>query len=159
MGLLTDIKIDGSIIKDTLAGLGQFAKDLRAAITGKVDPEVQAQIEERLAQLAAQAEASQVEVNKIEAASSSVFVAGWRPFIGWVCGCSLAVYYIPQALIASGIWALQCVMLLYKQPDVQAVAIPGYPLIFDLSEILGLVGSLLGLGWYRSYDKKAATGK
>jgi hypothetical protein len=32
----------------------------------------------------------QIDVNKIEAASSNAFVASWRPFIGWVCGFSLA---------------------------------------------------------------------
>lgn len=32
----------------------------------------------------------QIEINKIEAASSNWFVAGWRPFVGWVCGVSLA---------------------------------------------------------------------
>jgi hypothetical protein len=32
----------------------------------------------------------QMEINKIEAGSSSVFVAGWRPFAGWVCGIGLA---------------------------------------------------------------------
>ena len=32
----------------------------------------------------------QIELNKIEARHSSVFVAGWRPFIGWLCGAGLA---------------------------------------------------------------------
>jgi hypothetical protein len=32
----------------------------------------------------------QMDINKIEAGSSSVFVAGWRPFAGWVCGIGLA---------------------------------------------------------------------
>ena len=32
------------------------------------------------------ADRNQTEINKIEAASSSIFVAGWRPFIGWICG-------------------------------------------------------------------------
>src|SRR6266702_4379565 len=44
-------------------------------------------------QLVAQVTA-QIEVNKQEAASPSMFVAGWRPAIGWICGCGLFVQFI-----------------------------------------------------------------
>ena len=91
---IADIKIDGGIIKETLTGIGQFARDLRTAITGKVDPETEAKIQARLAELEAAAQNAQVEVNKIEAGHSSVFVAGWRPFIGWIgrASCRERVY-------------------------------------------------------------------
>ncbi len=50
-----------------------------------------------------QAQASQlqgqIEINKQEAAHSSIFVAGWRPFIGWVCGCGFAFTYIVKPYI------------------------------------------------------------
>lgn len=156
---IADIKIDGSIIRETLGGLGQLARDIRSAITGRVDPAVQAQVELRLAEIEAAAQNAQVEVNKIEAGHSSVFVAGWRPFIGWICGASLGVYYVPQAIIASGVWALQCGLVLWHAADPQAVKIPSYPLIFNVEEILGLVGSLLGLGWLRTQEKKAGVAK
>ena len=42
-----------------------------------------------LARIAQQPTLVQGEINKIEAAHKSVFVAGWRPFIGWVCGLAL----------------------------------------------------------------------
>ena len=42
---------------------------------------------------------AQCEVNKIEAASTSIFVAGWRPFIGWVCGTALAYDFIIEPLL------------------------------------------------------------
>ena len=35
----------------------------------------------------------QLEVNKIEAASSNIFVSGWRPFIGWICGVGLGTQF------------------------------------------------------------------
>jgi hypothetical protein len=41
----------------------------------------------------------QMEINKIEAASSSVFVAGWRPFAGWVCGIGLAYVSILEPIL------------------------------------------------------------
>jgi hypothetical protein len=42
----------------------------------------------------------QIDINKAEAQNSSVFVAGWRPFIGWVCGTSLAYEYLMLPLFS-----------------------------------------------------------
>jgi hypothetical protein len=44
---------------------------------------------------------AQIEVNKIEAAHKSLFIAGWRPFIGWVCGVAMGFNYlvVPVAAI------------------------------------------------------------
>lgn len=42
---------------------------------------------------------AQVEVNKIEAAHASVFVAGWRPAVGWVCGIALAYASVIDPLL------------------------------------------------------------
>ena len=41
----------------------------------------------------------QMEINKVEAGSSSVFVAGWRPFAGWVCGLGLAYVSILEPIL------------------------------------------------------------
>jgi hypothetical protein len=38
--------------------------------------------------------AGQMDINKTEAASSNVFVSGWRPAIGWVCGAGFAVQFV-----------------------------------------------------------------
>lgn len=150
------IKEAGSAVGSVLSGLGTLAVKLRTAFTGKVDPETQAALEELSIQLDAAAAAGQVEVNKIEASSASVFVAGWRPFIGWICGISLGSYYIPQALIAAILWATQCFIIMYQATDLAAVKLPVYPLLFDMGEIIGLVASLLGLAGMRSWDKKQA---
>lgn len=42
---------------------------------------------------------AQVEVNKVEAAHASVFVAGWRPAVGWVCGVALAYAAVIDPLL------------------------------------------------------------
>lgn len=42
---------------------------------------------------------AQTDINKVEAASSDRFVAGWRPFIGWVCGAALAYDFIAEPLL------------------------------------------------------------
>ena len=61
-----------------------------------------------LAQLAAETDLAklQVQVNLEEAKSANWFVAGWRPFIGWICGCGLAYVSIiePVARFASQVW-------------------------------------------------------
>ena len=44
---------------------------------------------------------AQIEVNKMEAASGSIFKGGWRPFIGWVCGIAFAYHFVLQPLIIS----------------------------------------------------------
>src|SRR5260370_31345958 len=47
-----------------------------------------------------QASAQQTDTNKVEAANSNIFVAGWRPFIGWVCGGGLAYQYLVDPLFS-----------------------------------------------------------
>lgn len=81
----------------------------------------------------------QMEINKIEAASESLFVAGWRPFIGWVCGTGCAWNWIglPIALFAMEAMG-------HKLELQQA----------DLSEMMPLLFGMLGFGALRSYDKK-----
>ena len=60
--------------------------------------------EEVMAQIELKPASMQVELNKIEAAHRSPFVAGWRPFIGWVSGTALAFYFIPQYVMATIVW-------------------------------------------------------
>ena len=56
-----------------------------------------------LARIAQQPGLVQLEINKIEAAYKTVFVAGWRPFIGWVCGLALFYNFTARDLM---VWAL-----------------------------------------------------
>ena len=75
----------------------------------------------------------QIELNKIEAAHKSVFVAGWRPFIGWVCGAGLAFTFILNPIIQ---WK---------------TGSPGPELPVDI--MTELVLALLGLGALRTAEK------
>jgi hypothetical protein len=84
--------------------------------------------------------ASQMEINKIEASNPSLFVSGWRPFIGWVCGISLTYAAIIEPLsrfIAS-------VMFKYSG---------AFPVI-DTTLTLQILLGLLGLAGMRSWEKK-----
>jgi hypothetical protein len=106
------------------SALGEFAKDLREAIKGKeIDPEKALKLIE-----------IQNEVNKIEAQHRSVFVAGWRPFIGWVCGLALLYNFIIRDLVA---WVNPTVM----------------PPALQMDQLITILLGMLGLGGLRTYEK------
>lgn len=88
----------------------------------------------------------QLEINKAEAASPSVFVAGWRPAVGWVCGAGLAY----AALLEPMARFVATVMFGY---------LGAFPII-DTDITLQILLGLLGLAGMRSFDKSkgVATG-
>ena len=81
----------------------------------------------------------QLEVNKAEAASSSVFVAGWRPFIGWVCGSACAWNWIGLPVVKAG-------LLVFSGPALDLAPA-------DLTEMLPVLLGMLGLGALRTFEK------
>ena len=80
----------------------------------------------------------QLDANKAEAASPSAFVAGWRPFIGWVCGCGCAWNWIGLPVAKAGL-AFAGVSLAVSPAD--------------LSEMMPLLLGMLGLGGLRTVEK------
>lgn len=111
--------------------------------------EEKAQAAAVMAKLAQRPGELQVELNKVEASHASVFVAGWRPAVGWVCAASLAFYYIPQFAIASVIWVRM-------SWDLQTV-VP-YP-VSQITGLMELVIAMLGMGTLRTIDKTLGTSK
>lgn len=97
-----------------------------------------AEAEATLLGLLGQQQQGQVETNKIEAANANIFVAGWRPFIGWVCGAALAYTYI-----IAPFWAW---WLTVYHPD---AALP----ILPSDNLFELVLAMLGLGGLRTFEK------
>jgi hypothetical protein len=77
----------------------------------------------------------QIEVNKTEAAHPSLFVSGWRPFIGWTAGISLFMYYVPFTLVSLIVWSIACY---------HAGAIVERPNL-DISDLIGLLAAMLGV--------------
>jgi hypothetical protein len=106
----------------------------------KAQMEMQAQ----LVTLAAQQAQQQSDVNKVEAASNSLFVAGWRPAIGWVCAAAFAWNY---ALFPIAAWALACV----------GHNVPLRPVLDG--NLMELTLGMLGMGALRSFDKFQGTTK
>jgi len=93
----------------------------------------------------AQSRGEQAGINLQDAKDIRFWNSGWRPFIGWVCGTSLAVYYIPQALMATILWVIAVA-------NNNWVIVP-FPNTFDISELMGLLISLLGLGGLKTVEK------
>ena len=90
MGLFgIDFKGTGEGIGAIAAGAGSLAKDIRSAITGEISPEAKAQIEQKAQEMEIEVARIQTKINEIEAGSSKMFVAGWRPAVGWVCAFGL----------------------------------------------------------------------
>lgn len=87
--------------------------------------------------------AANAETNRVEAAHPSVFVAGWRPAIGWTCAIVMFTWYVPMALISMGLWIYAVVQAghLVDRPDI------------GMAEIVGLVLSMLGIGTLRTVEK------
>lgn len=81
--------------------------------------------------------AGQLKINEEEAKHPSIFVSGWRPFVGWTCGVGLVYSFIGQPLLA---WASN---------------IANYPVppTLDLSTLLTILMGMLGLGGLRTYEK------
>ena len=82
---------------------------------------------------------AQVELNKIEAQHRSIFVAGWRPFIGWVCGLSLLYNFILRDIIS---WLVR-----YYDSSIE----PAPELAME--HLITVLVGMLGLGGFRTFEK------
>jgi hypothetical protein len=128
----------GSLVGPVTGLLDKFIedKDQKNALAHEI-----ATLAEKQAHEAAMA---QVEVNKAEASHRSVFVAGWRPFVGWVCAIALAYHFVLQPIIVFGATAAGMVVSL---PE------------FDMDSLMTVLLGMLGLGGLRTYEKKAGLTK
>jgi hypothetical protein len=151
-----------SIISELIAGgaaglfssFGLFAKDLREAITGEaiLDPNKKAEIILQTAALEAASEKARLDyeqklseaqtaINMVEAQSGSLFVAGWRPAVGWVCVTGLAYTFIVRPILP---WAVT----LFGVPLAPLPEIP-------MGDLIVLLGGMLGLGTLRTVEKRS----
>ena len=101
---------------------GNLAWDIREAIKGKeLDPE-------KLIEL-------QTKINAVEAQHRTLFVAGWRPFIGWICGVALAYNFVIRDLF---IWITQTTEA---------------PPALQMDHLMTVLLGMLGLGGLRTFEK------
>ena len=92
-----------------------------------------------------EANMGQLEVNKAEAQHRSIFVAGWRPFIGWTCGIALMAHFV--------LFPATDFIVAYLGYDV-----PPMP-AFDMESLMTVLLGMLGLGGMRSFEKLKGVSK
>jgi hypothetical protein len=82
---------------------------------------------------------AQIQVNREEASSGSLFKGGWRPCIGWICGIAFGYHFVLQPVIVFIV-----AMIGMEIPDLPK---------FDMNTLLTVLGGMLGIGGLRSYEK------
>jgi hypothetical protein len=123
----------GQLIGPVTSVLDKFIEDKDAK--NKMAHEI-ATMAERHAQEVAK---GQMEVNKAEAQSGSVFKGGWRPFIGWTCGAAFAYHFILQPFL----------IFIITAAGLDMPALPD----FDMESLMPVLLGMLGLGGMRSFEK------
>ena len=89
--------------------------------------------------LALSADQMQADINKIEAANPNLFIAGWRPFIGWVCGTAFAYHFVLQPILA----------FIIANINDGKIELPS----FDMQALSTVLMGMLGLGGLRTLEK------
>lgn len=135
-------------------GIGSILKDLISPVTNiieevVIDKDKVREIQLEIEKLADKADEryhnelmGQIEVNKVEAQHASIFVAGWRPFIGWTSGVGIAYTFVLAPFIE---------FVARANGYAQDMPLP------DAAQLMTLVTAMLGVGAMRSYDKNHGT--
>ena len=113
--------------------VGRFLPEDKEA-AAKAKREIEAELTKHLAQI----DLAQLDINKAEGQHRSMFVAGWRPVIGWTCGVALAYTYVLQPIL---VFILAQAGYLVQLPAM------------DLSVMMPVLLGMLGLGGLRSFEK------
>jgi hypothetical protein len=156
MSFISDLVAGGAA--GLFTGIGQFAKDIRAAITGEsiVDPNKKAELLMQAAALEAAAEkarldydqaitTAQTSINALEAQSKNLFVSGWRPAVGWVCVSGLFYTFLLKPLLP---WVIAVGALIVGK----TAGVPALPEV-PMGDLIVLLMGMLGLGVLRTVDK------
>ena len=144
MSIISDIVAGGVSggIGSIFSAIGTLAKDIRQAITGEISPEKKAEMESKLLELEFMSSKAQTDINLEEARNPNMFVSGWRPFVGWICGFSLGWQFIGSPIFE---WII-------KLSGKNIVA----PTL-DTGSLITVLFALLGLGGLRTYEKTKET--
>jgi hypothetical protein len=94
--------------------------------------------------LALQEQLSQSEINKIEASNERLFVSGWRPYIGWVCGIAFSWQFVLQPIVIFILAAFNIHLVLPA---------------FDTGTFMPVLLGMLGLSSMRSFEKVKSKGR
>ena len=122
-----------SILPAVTDVIGRFLPEDKEA-KAKAEREIEAKLTTHLAKI----DLAQLDINKTEAANRSVWVSGWRPFIGWCCGVALAWSYVVTPILT---FVLAQTGYLVELPSM------------NLGEMMPVLMGMLGLGGLRTFEK------
>tara|TARA_Y100001938_G_C8084970_1_gene431407 strand:- start:1808 stop:2215 length:408 start_codon:yes stop_codon:yes gene_type:complete len=122
-----------SILPAVTDVIGRFLPEDKEA-KAKAEREIEAKLTTHLAKI----DLAQLDINKTEAAHRSVWVSGWRPFIGWCCGVALAWSYVVTPILT---FILAQTGYLVELPSM------------NLGEMMPVLMGMLGLGGLRTFEK------
>lgn len=140
-------------VKGVIEGIGFAGDKVYAWVKGELPPEKQAEFDLKYQELTQKLQEGNQAINLADAQSGSNFRGGWRPAIGWTCAMALWFYYVPPVFMATLLWTVQCIAVMWQAPNIAIVKLPDFPLVLNIQEIIGLVASLLGLAGLRSIEK------
>ena len=132
MGLFSKI-LGGEKLSKPIEAVGNIVDEL---FTSKDEKLTHEEVKLRILQIPS---TIQTEINKIEAQHRSIFVAGWRPFIGWVCGIALLYNFIIRDLLA---WVL-----------LNSNTLISLPPALQMEHLMTVLLGMLGLGGLRTFEK------
>jgi hypothetical protein len=127
------IGLISAVLPSVMDVAGRFLpedKEKRAA----AEREIEAQLTTHLAKI----DLAQLDINKTEAAHRSIFVAGWRPFIGWSCGLAMCLNFLIFPLAS---FILAQTGHLVELPNL------------DMAQMMPVLMGMLGLGGLRTVEK------
>lgn len=102
------------------------------------DPEARAKASKELRDSLQSWDKMQTAVNTEEAKHSSIFVAGWRPFVGWTCGSAFALHFVLLPIVNVGM---------------QMAGKAQITVTFDMQTLLTVLMGMLGMGGLRTFEK------
>ena len=111
-------------------GIGAVA-ELASSVINKIWPDKSEQEKQELLTAVALVQ-GQLDINKVEAANPNWFVAGWRPYIGWICGTGLGYQFLVYPILIAFV------------PNIAQL---------DMGTLITLLGGMLGLGTLRTVEK------
>lgn len=132
MSLLSDLIPGSGLLSLASNVIDRFIPDATANAAAK-SALIQSQLNGDL-----EATIGQIKIDEIEAANTNWFVAGWRPFIGWICGCGLGYQFLLMPL-GNGLMTV----LGHAQPFIA----------LNTDTLLSCLSGLLGLGTLRTFEK------
>jgi hypothetical protein len=90
----------------------------------------------------------QQDINRVEAASASLLVAGWRPAVGWTCVMGLWMAFVPKAFVITMLWTWTAWRVVAAWNGAAMPVLPTFPDL-GLTDLIGLLTALLGMAGMR----------